>query len=236
MGIIQAAGDNPTPVKRKVNLKIEGLLKEKKDLFAQSWSPREVEVLNELQLLSCKPVVYLLNMSETDYSKKNKLLTKIQEWITARNENAHIAPYSAKLEATLLELGSADARDAYLSELPSKYKLPEGSVVESALDKIIKTGYKALNLCPFFTCGADEVRCWTVRKYTKAPDAGAVIHSDFRDYFICAEVYTYKDLKKLGSEAEVKAAGKVRTEGRNYVVEDGDVIFFKNNSRGGKKK
>lgn len=220
-----------------IYLKIEEMLKEKKDLFAQSWSPREVEVLNELQLLSCKPVVYLLNMSEGDYSKKkNKFLTKIQEWITARNENAYIVPYSAKLEATLLELGTSEARDAYLSELSSKYKLPEGSIVESALDKIIKTGYKALNLCHFFTCGADEVRCWTVRKYTKAPDAGAVIHSDFRDYFICAEVYTYKDLKKLGSEAEVKAAGKIRTEGKGYTVEDGDIIFFKNNSRGGKKK
>ncbi|EFO64760.1 GTP-binding protein [Giardia lamblia P15] len=176
-------------------------------------------------------------MSEADYrKKKNKFVTKIQERTTARNENAHIAPYSAKLEATLLELGSADARDAYLGELPSKCKLPDGSVVESALDKTIKTRYKALNLCHFSTCGADEARCWTVRKYTKAPDAGAVIHSDFRDYFICAEVYTYKDLKKLGSEAEVKAAGKVRTEGKNLVVEDGDIVFFENNSRGGKKK
>ncbi|TNJ27273.1 GTP dependent nucleic acid binding protein [Giardia muris] len=217
--------------------KIRDFLREGKDLFVQSWTNREVEVLNELQLLNCKPIVYLLNMSESDYCKrKNKHLVAIQDWIKMRNPNAHMVPYSAKLEATLLELGSVEAQTEYLNELKSRYKLPEDVEVESALDRIIKTGYKALNLCHFFTCGPDEVRCWTIRKYTKAPDAAGVIHTDFRDMFICAEVYTYKDLKKLGSEQEVRAAGKVRTEGKGYIVEDGDIIFFKHNARGGASK
>lgn len=103
------------------------------------------------------------------------------------------------------------------------------------MDKIIKTGYKELNLVHYFTCGADEVRCWTIRKFTKAPDAAGVIHSDFHDFFICAEVFKYKDLKKLGSEADVKAAGKYTMEGKEYIVEDGDILFIKHNAKKGKK-
>jgi len=216
-------------------LKVKQLLEDGADLFAQSWTPKEVALLNELQLLSCKPVVYLLNMSEADFCRqRNKFLVKIKEHIVARSPNAPIIPYSASLEAHLLSLETDEARAEYLASLKDKYSLD--AVPESALDKIIKTGYKALSLIHFFTAGADEVRCWTVRKYTKAPDAAGTIHTDFHDFFICAEVFTYKDLKKLGSEAEVRANGKVRTEGKEYIVEDGDIMYFKHNARGGASK
>ena len=98
-------------------------------------------------------------------------------------------------------------------------------------------GYKALNLIHFFTCGIDEVRCWTIRKGYKAPQAAGTIHTDMEQGFICAETYSYKDFKKCGaSETEVKAKGKYHQNGRNYVVQDGDVCFFKFNKPQGKKK
>ncbi|KAH0573387.1 GTP dependent nucleic acid binding protein [Spironucleus salmonicida] len=213
------------PVLEKIKL----LLEEKKDLFTQDWSILEIKVLNELLLLTCKPVVYLLNMSEKDYVRqKNKYVPKIMEFIKDRTPNASVIIYSASLEAKLLALGNNDARQEYLKTL--------SETCESHLDKIIKTGYKDLNLIHYFTSGADEVRCWTVRKYTKAPDAAGVIHTDFKEHFICADVFKYKDLKKLGSEQEVKAQGKLMMQGKEYIVEDGDIMFFKHNARGGATK
>lgn len=103
----------------------------------------------------------------------------------------------------------------------------------SALNKIIVTGYKALQLCYFFTAGKDEVKAWTIQKGTKAPQAAGRIHSDFERGFIMAEVMKFDDFKECGSEAAVKAAGKYRQQGRNYVVEDGDIILFKFNAGAG---
>lgn len=114
-------------------------------------------------------------------------------------------PYSATLEAKLLKMNK-DEKKAHLASL--------GEGVKSQLDKIIKTGYKELNLIHYFTSGTDEVRCWTLRKFTKAPDAAGIIHTDFHDFFICAEVFKFDDLKELGSEQEVKAQGKVLTQGK----------------------
>ncbi|KAM0673175.1 hypothetical protein GVAV_003338 [Gurleya vavrai] len=105
------------------------------------------------------------------------------------------------------------------------------------IDKLVKSGYKSLNLINFFTAGSDEVKSWTVRNETKAPQAGAVIHSDFENYFVMAEIMNYSDLDKLGCENEVKKAGKYLQRGKNYVVEDGDIIYFKSNPpKSGKKE
>ena len=102
------------------------------------------------------------------------------------------------------------------------------------IPKIIKAGYQALDLIYYFTAGADEVRCWTIRKQTKAPQAAGVIHTDFEKGFICAEVMKYNDLVELGTEQEVKAAGKYIQKGKEYIVEDGDIIFFRFNVGKGK--
>ena len=107
---------------------------------------------------------------------------------------------------------------------------------KSAIGKIIQTGYNDLGLIRFFTCGPDEVRGWTIRDGATAPAAGGVIHTDFMEKFIRADVYHFEDIFELGSENNVKAAGKLRTEGKNYVVKDGDIIFFKHGAGSGSKK
>lgn len=104
------------------------------------------------------------------------------------------------------------------------------------IPKVIKTGYEILNLINFFTCGKDEVRSWTIRKGSKAPQAAGVIHTDFEKGFICAETMTYDDFVELGSESAVKSEGKYKMHGKEYVVQDGDIIFFKFNKPNPKKK
>ena len=112
----------------------------------------------------------------------------------------------------------------------------EAQGAASIIPKIIRVGYNALDLIHFFTSGEDEVRCWTIRRGTKAPQAAGVIHTDFEHGFICAEVMKYSDLVELETEAAVKAEGKYLQKGKEYLVEDGDIIYFKFNLGGGKKK
>jgi len=209
--------------------KVEDLLKnQNKPVRFGDWKPGEVEYVNELQMLSAKPVVYLVNMSEDDYiKKKNKWLGKIKQWVDDHSKEAPevIIPICVSLEAKLVELGPEKAAE-YLKQIGSTSIIP----------KIVKTGYHAINLVHFFTCGTDEVSCWTIRKYTKAPVAAGTIHTDMQNGFICAEVMRYVDYKELGSEAACRANGKHQQRGREYVVEDGDILFFKFNAGAGLKK
>jgi len=133
-----------------------------------------------------------------------------------------LIPFSGALEFKLVDMPE-DERAAYLKEV--------GTI--SGLDKIILQGYKALQLMYFFTAGPDEVKAWTIQKATKAPQAAGRIHTDFEKGFIMAEVMKFEDFKEEGSEAACKAAGKYRQQGRNYTVEDGDIIFFKFNAGAG---
>uniref|UniRef100_A0A8C0ZW58 Obg-like ATPase 1 n=1 Tax=Castor canadensis TaxID=51338 RepID=A0A8C0ZW58_CASCN len=188
--------------------------------FYHDWNDKEIEVLNKYLFLTSKPMVYLVNLSEKDYiRKKNKWLIKIKEWVDKYDPGALVIPFSGALELKLQEL-SAEERQKYL----------EANMTQSALPKIIKAGFAALQLEYFFTAGPDEVRAWTIRKGTKAPQAAGKIHTDFEKGFIMAEVMKYEDFKEEGSENAVKAAGKYRQQGRNYIVEDGDIIFFKFNT------
>lgn len=195
------------------------------------WKLGDVEHINPLQLLTAKPVIYLVNMSEKDYvNKKNKWLPKIKAWVDEHTKEAPelIIPFCAALEAKLVDLaleGPKQAED-YLRQIGAT----------SAIPKIIKTGYHAIGLVHFFTSGTDEVKCWTIRKYTKAPQAAGTIHTDMMNGFICAEVMKYVDYKELGSESACRANGKHRQMGKEYVVEDGDILFFKFNAAGLKKK
>ena len=196
------------------------------------WSAKEIdEVINPLQLLTAKSVVYLINISEADFArKKNRWLPKIKSWIDENSPGDIMIPLSCSLENTLVNLATDQDRQEYLSSLGSK----ELSV-SSVLPKIITTGYSVLQLQYFFTAGADEVRAWTIRKGTKAPQAAGVIHTDFERGFIMAETMRFSDLHELENEASVKAAGKYLQKGKDYVVEDGDVIFFKFNVTKSKK-
>jgi len=209
--------------------KVEDVLKnQNKPVRFGDWKPGEVEYVNNLQMLTAKPVVYLVNMSEDDYiKKKNKWLAKIKQWVDDHTKEAPevIIPICVSLEAKVVELGPAQGAE-YLKE--------RGTT--SNISKIIKTGYHAINLVHFFTCGTDEVRCWTIRKYSKAPAAAGSIHSDMQNGFICAEVMKYVDYKELGSEAQCRATGKHQQKGKEYIVEDGDILFFKFNAGAGLKK
>ena len=181
------------------------------------WNLKDVDFLNERQLLSSKPVVYLVNLSPADYQrKKNKWLAKIADWVAAHG-GGKIIPFSGALESQLVDMPD-DERATFLAA-------NAGS--ESALPKIIKTGFAAIQLIYFFTAGEDEVKCWTLRKGMKAPQAAGTIHTDFEKGFICAEVMAFDELREAGSEAAVKAKGRYRQEGKGYVMIDGDVVLFK---------
>lgn len=186
----------------------------------------QIDVLNKYLFLTSKPVVYLVNLSEKDYiRKKNKWLAKIKEWVDKNDPGAVIIPFSGVFEQTWAEFEDDALRQ----------KFAEDNKATSNLEKIILQGYKALQLEYFFTAGADEVKAWTIQKGTKAPQAAGRIHTDFEKGFIMAEVMHFQDFKEEGSEANAKAAGKYRQQGRNYTVLDGDIIFFKFNAGAGLK-
>lgn len=166
-------------------------------------------------------MVYLVNLSEKDYIRqKNKNLPKIAEWVKTNSPGDPILPLSVAFEERLAALdGGADAAAAAeeCKNLGTK----------SALPKIVTTMRQSLELGSFFTTGTDEVRQWTIRKGTKAPQAAGVIHGDFEKTFIQCIVYNYDVLKEYGDEGEVKSKGKIMTKGKDYVVEDGDIILIK---------
>ncbi|KAG9315134.1 P-loop containing nucleoside triphosphate hydrolase protein [Chiua virens] len=199
---------------------IEKVLKtltvDSKDVRKGDWTNKEIEVVNGLSLLTAKPITYLVNLSETDYTrKKNKWLPKIKGWIDTNNPGDPLIPFSVSLEERLSALSDEEKAAAQ----------KEGA--QSALGKITQAGYASLDLIRYFTCGPDEVRAWTIRRGTKAPQAAGVIHSDFENKFVCGEIMTFDDLKEHGSEAAVKAGGKLRQQGKPYEMVDGDIAYWK---------
>jgi len=193
------------------------LSEENKDVRKTEWTNKEIDVVNSLQLLTAKPVTYLVNLSEKDYiRKKNKWLPKIKTWIDSNNPGDPLIPFSVSLEERLVKVSDED-REAELKNIGT----------QSALGKITQAGYSSLDLIRYFTCGPDEVRAWTIRKGTKAPQAAGVIHSDFENKFVCGEIMSYEDLKEHGSETTVKAAGKLRQQGKPYEMVDGDIAYWK---------
>ncbi|KAK0226396.1 P-loop containing nucleoside triphosphate hydrolase protein [Armillaria fumosa] len=200
---------------------VEKILKvlsvDEKDVRKHDWSNKEIDVVNGLQLLTAKPVTYLVNLSERDYiRKKNKWLPKIKAWIDANNPGDSLIPFSVSLEERLASM------------LPEEKEEEQKKIgAQSALPKITQAGYSSLNLIRYFTCGPQEVRAWTIRKGTKAPQAAGVIHSDFENKFVCGEIMSYDDLKEYGTEAAVKAAGKLRQQGKPYEMVDGDIAYWK---------
>lgn len=191
--------------------------------FEKEWDAKEIEVINKHLPLTAKPMLYLVNLSEKDFiRKKNKWLLKIKEWIDANDPGALLIPLSAVFEQKAFDMGE-DLFKGYCEQVKATSILP----------KIIKSGFSILQLQYFFTGGKDEVKAWTIQKGTKAPGAAGKIHSDFEKGFIMAEVMKFDDFKELGSEAAVKAAGKYKQNGKEYVVEDGDIIFFKFNAGAG---
>lgn len=209
-------------------LRVKEFLEGGEDIRYGTWTGLEVEMLNEQQLLTAKPVIYLANMSEKAYiAKGNKWLPKLAEWLKAKGSEEKMIPFSCEFEEKLQEMGgwqSAEAQ-AYQEEKKTKSMMP----------RIIRTGFRTLKLSNFFTAGADEVRAWTVRAGSTAPQCAGVIHTDFEKGFIAADTMSYTDFVEHGdSETQVKLAGKLRSEGRKYIMNDGDIFHFKFNVGKGK--
>ena len=168
-------------------------------------------------LLTLKPIIYVANVAPEDYAdiESCAYYQKVKE--IAASQNAQCIPVSCQIEYEISQLGPED-RAVFLEDLGTK---------ESGLDKLVKAAYRLLNLSTFFTCGTDECRAWTFHNGMTAPECAGVIHSDFQKGFIKAEVYDFDALHAYGSEAAVKEAGKLRQEGKDYVMKDGDIVFFR---------
>ncbi|GAA0138204.1 redox-regulated ATPase YchF [Paenibacillus woosongensis] len=182
-------------------------------------SDDEKLIVRDLHLLTLKPVLYAANVSEdgvTD-ADNNPFVQQVKEFAAA--ENAEVVPISAKVEAEIAELEGED-KAMFLEEL---------GLEASGLDRLIQAAYRLLGLYTYFTAGVQEVRAWTIRKGTKAPGAAGVIHTDFERGFIRAEVVSYDDLVAAGSMSAVKERGQLRLEGKEYVVQDGDIMHFRFN-------
>ncbi len=173
---------------------------------------------DRLQLLTGKPVLYVCNVEESAAASGNALSAKVAERAAA--EGAGAVVISAAIEAEVAQLSDPEERQAFLSEL---------GLEEAGLARLIREGYKLLGLITYFTVGPKETRAWTIPKGTKAPQAAGVIHTDFERGFIAAETYAYADYVACGGEQGAKAAGKMRTEGKEYVVQDGDIMEFRFN-------
>ena len=181
----------------------------------------ELEMLKGYFLLTSKPIIFASNVGESEIataSAENNQFIKVVEERAAK-ENAQMVIISAKVEEEIAQL-EGDEKRMFLDELGFK---------ESGLDRLIRASYKLLGLFSYLTAGKQEVRAWTIPIGTKAPQAAGKIHTDFEKGFIKAETYSFDDLVKYGSEAEIKAAGRYRIEGKEYIVADGDVMFFKFN-------
>lgn len=178
----------------------------------------EKELLKTFFLITSKPVIYACNVSENDLPQMSNNFSKLVEE-RAKSENAQAIPICAKIEAELSELSEEDQK-SFLSDL---------GLSEPGLNRLVKSSYNLLGLITYLTAGEDECRAWTIKKGFLAPQAAGVIHTDFERGFIRAEVMTYDDIFKLGNEKAVKEAGLLRSEGKDYVVKDGDIIEFKFN-------
>lgn len=174
--------------------------------------------IDDLMLLTAKPVMYVCNVDEGSVVSGNQYVDQVKEAI--KGEGAELIMISAAIEADIAQLESYDDRVAFLADL---------GLSESGVAKLIKSAYTLLNLITYFTAGVQEVRAWTITKGFKAPQAAGVIHTDFEKGFIRAEVISYADYVQYKSEAAVKEAGRMRVEGKEYTVVDGDIMHFRFN-------
>ncbi len=210
------SGDKQAIWRKELLERVHSGLDQGRPVRALALDPEEGAGLRDLFLLTAKPTLYIANVAEDGFVD-NPLLAQVQA--LARAEGAEVVPICAAIEAELTELDDA-ARAEFLAELGFE---------EPGLDRLIRAGYRLLGLETFFTAGPKEVRAWTIPAQTKAPQAAGVIHSDFERGFIRAEVIGFEDFIAYGGEQGAREAGKLRSEGKDYVVQDGDIIHFRFN-------
>lgn len=199
--------------------KLNEVLKEAKPARSLELSKEEQKIVDGYNLLTAKPMIYIANLSEDEINDPttNQNYNKVVEY--AASENNEVVAICAKIEEELSSL-TKEEKQEFLEELGIK---------ESGLDQVIKKAYNILNLCTYFTAGVQEVRAWTFVKGMTAPECAGIIHSDFQRGFIRAATFSFEDIDTLGSEQAVKEAGKLRLEGKDYKVQDGDVMHFRFN-------
>jgi GTP-binding protein YchF len=210
--------DAKTKAEYEILLQCKKTLEQGKSIRSLGLSKEERIAIADLFLLTEKPVLYVANVDEASMHTGNKfsdaLLASVKE------ENAQVIIMNNSIEAQIAEFDNADDRQMFMEE----YKMSE-----PALDRLIQSTYKLLNLLTYFTAGVQEVRAWTIHQGWKAPQAAGVIHTDFEKGFIKAEVISYKDFIQYGSEAACRENGRLRIEGKEYIVNDGDVMHFRFN-------
>lgn len=200
--------------------RIQGVLEEGMSARSLDYTPEEKELLKGFNLLSLKPTIYVANVAEDEVADdgiNNPHVQKLREF--AKKEEAEVVVICAKIEAEIAEL-EEEEKAIFLEELGLK---------QSGLDRLVQASYSLLGLISYLTAGPKETRAWTIKKGTKAPQAAGKIHSDFERGFIRAEIVAYDDLVKCGTYAAAREKGLVRLEGKEYVVQDGDVILFRFN-------
>jgi GTP-binding protein YchF len=214
----QTGGDKQAKAVYDVLEIYKAALLQGKSVRTVTLEPEQKKLVSDLYLLTDKPVMYVCNVDENSAVTGNKYVDAVREAV--KDENAEILVVAAALEADIAELETYDERQEFLEA---------AGLMESGVARLIKSAYKLLNLETFLTAGFQEVRAWTYHKGWKAPQCAGVIHTDFEKGFIRAEVIKYTDYLKYGSEASVKEAGKMAVEGKDYIVQDGDIMHFRFN-------
>lgn len=212
------AGDAKSKVELEVVIRCREQLNNGKNVRELNLNAEETEAIADLCLLSNKPVLYVANVDEASIHTGNKFSQALQDGV--KNENSQVIVMNNSIEAQISELENDEDKQMFLSE----YEL-----AEPGLNRLIRSAYKLLDLITYFTAGVQEVRAWTIHTGWKAPQAAGVIHTDFEKGFIKAEVIGYDDYIQHGSEQACKEVGKMRIEGKEYVVKDGDIMHFRFN-------
>jgi GTP-binding protein YchF len=212
------SGDKEVVRENDLLIRIKAHLEQGKSVRSLEVDEKEAEIIPKLQLITSKPVMYLCNVDEASVKAGNQFVEMVREAV--KNEDAEVLVIGAKIEADITELETYEERQLFLEEL---------GLDEPGVNRLIRSAYALLKLQTYFTAGVKEVRAWTITKGMTAPQAAGVIHSDFEKGFIRAEVMKYDDFVNYGSEAAVKEAGKFKVEGKEYIVQDGDIMHFRFN-------
>ncbi|RKF03838.1 hypothetical protein C8N26_1466 [Tenacibaculum lutimaris] len=211
-------GNKEAQVELEILLKVETTLLEGKSIRSIEFTEKEDEFVKPLQFITAKPVLYVCNVDEGSAVSGNAYVDKVKEAVA--DENAEVIVLAVGTEADITELEDYEERQMFLADI---------GLEEAGVSRLIRSAYKLLNLQTYFTAGVKEVRAWTIPVGSTAPQAAGVIHTDFEKGFIRAETIGYDDFVAYGSETKVKEAGKMRVEGKEYIVKDGDVMHFRFN-------